>query len=1094
MIKKIIYILVLIFISNTCFAQNMKDVETLLKKLEQASNDTIKAGIYKDLCWIYRSDNLKLAADYGVKALQLYTLHNHILGQCDVLNKLGIVKRNTGEYSLALDYFFKILSIAEQPLCNNEIAYANNNICDVFIRLERFDKALEFADKALPLFSISNDKSGIAYNLNLKGLIYKNQKKWNNALPFFKQSLDIRLQIKHQVGIATSWQYIADCYLELNLIDSAYLYYKKSLDLFIKNGEKPGLSYIGMGKYFAAKKNYKKAIFYLNEAISISKIIKNPNILQKASEVLHKVYFSINDYENAYRFQTLANTTKDSLQNTDYIRKITSLEMNYHFEQQKKLENIELVNKKEAYESKIKIQKWITYSISAIFLIFIGLVIVGYRNFKYVRKTNLTLLESISDLTKAEEQINKLSIAVEQSPITIVITDINGCIEYVNPKFSELTGYSFEETVGKNPRILKSDKTDPKVYQDLWQTISRGETWVGEFINKKKNGEEFIENALIAPIFDKDKKIINYIGLEEDITARKRTEETLFNERALFRTIIDLIPEAIYVKDRQGRKILANPKEVMLSGKLSEEELLGKTDFDIYPEHVAIQSANEDALILQSGKPILNIESELTDENGHTKWQLGSKVPLLDIHGQITGIVGVSHDNTQRKQAEQTMLQYNEELKSLNDSIELQKSIIERSNAKLHGQASELSAKNRELEQFNLQLEKYYTVLNQSPTAVVITDIHGNIEYINPFFTTITGYTLSEVIGKNPRILKTNKTPKETFTDLWQTILSGKVWEGILINHKKDKSLFTERAIISPIFVNEQITGFVAIKEDVTELKKAEQMILESLDTTQNQKIIIEKAYKDITDSINYAKTIQDALLTSNELINSYIDEYFLVFKPKQVVSGDFYYVNKIDDNLIFGVSDCTGHGVPGGFITILGITYLHETIRQADITTPGAALNMLRQRIKTTFKSFGTINTNGMDISLCSVNSKTNILQYSGANNPIFIIRNGELIEFKATKNPIGFYLVEVDFENVEFQLCDNDLIYLFSDGFQDQFGGENFRKFTKKRLKELLLEIHQKPLTVQQEIVETTLANWQGNLEQIDDITLLVLKWKIS
>ncbi len=255
----------------------------------------------------------------------------------------------------------------------------------------------------------------------------------------------------------------------------------------------------------------------------------------------------------------------------------------------------------------------------------------------------------------------------------------------------------------------------------------------------------------------------------------------------------------------------------------------------------------------------------------------------------------------------------------------------------------------------------------------------------------------------------------------------------------------------------------------------------------------IKEAHKDITDNIKYAKTIQNALLTSKELIDSYFNDYFLLFKPKDQVSGDFYYINKINNNLIFAVADCTGHGVPGGFLTILGITYLHEIVRKEDIQNVGDALNLLRQRIKNTFKAFGSENYNGMDIAICAINQKTNILQYSGAYNPLWIIRNDKLTEYKATRNPIGFYPKEISFIPKEIQLQNNDIIYLFTDGYPDQINNEN-KKFSKRQLKDVFLEIHTMPLNKQKKHLVKNLKHWRQKQIQIDDITILGIKWGIK
>ncbi|NOU20086.1 MAG: SpoIIE family protein phosphatase [Bacteroidales bacterium] len=277
------------------------------------------------------------------------------------------------------------------------------------------------------------------------------------------------------------------------------------------------------------------------------------------------------------------------------------------------------------------------------------------------------------------------------------------------------------------------------------------------------------------------------------------------------------------------------------------------------------------------------------------------------------------------------------------------------------------------------------------------------------------------------------------------------------------------------------------------EIEEYNKKLLALNEELSEKKIIIEKAHKNILSSIEYAKTIQDALLTSKELINSWISEYFIFFKPKEKVSGDFYYINKLDDNLIFAVGDCTGHGVPGSFLTVLGITYLQDIVKRRETYNPGEMLNMLRQRIKEIFKSFGSNNRNGLDIALCSINTKTNVLQYAGANNPLYIIRNNELIEYKATRSPIGFYPVERTFENNVINLENDDLIYIFSDGFQDQFSGNNNAKFTPKRFRKMLLDIHKMPLPKQEEIITDTLQQWQNDIAQLDDITIMALKWEM-
>ncbi len=256
----------------------------------------------------------------------------------------------------------------------------------------------------------------------------------------------------------------------------------------------------------------------------------------------------------------------------------------------------------------------------------------------------------------------------------------------------------------------------------------------------------------------------------------------------------------------------------------------------------------------------------------------------------------------------------------------------------------------------------------------------------------------------------------------------------------------------------------------------------------------IDNLYKDVTNSINYAKKIQEALLPSKKALTKHFPEHFILFKPKDIVSGDFYYFKKINNKLIIAVADCTGHGVPGAFVSMLGIAFLNEIIRKTELSNASQILEDLRIQVKTSLNQTDakTITYDGMDIALCVIDTKTNKLQYSGAYNPLFIIRNSELIQIKATRNPIGCYINEKAFENNEVQLHKDDMLYIFSDGYADQLGEEKHKKFNIKRLRNLLLEIHKEKVNEQKIFLDKTIEKWKGNCEQIDDISILGIKHK--
>ncbi|MCF8296454.1 MAG: YfiR/HmsC family protein [Saprospiraceae bacterium] len=249
---------------------------------------------------------------------------------------------------------------------------------------------------------------------------------------------------------------------------------------------------------------------------------------------------------------------------------------------------------------------------------------------------------------------------------------------------------------------------------------------------------------------------------------------------------------------------------------------------------------------------------------------------------------------------------------------------------------------------------------------------------------------------------------------------------------------------------------------------------------------------KQITDSIYYAQRIQRAILPNLEDFDEALDNFFILYKPKDIVSGDFYWETKHDDNIVVVAADCTGHGVPGAFMSMLGMTFLNDIVNREGIIKPSEILNLLRNNIIDSLHQSGENQMlyDGMDIAVCTINSKTNIIQFAGANNPMFIIRNKELIQFKGDNMPVAIHDNMVSFTNKEFQLKKNDCIYIFSDGYVDQFGGVQGKKFLRKRLKNTLIDLHSLSMANQKEKLDLIFEEWKNTHEQIDDVLIIGIK----
>jgi ligand-binding sensor domain-containing protein/serine phosphatase RsbU (regulator of sigma subunit) len=280
------------------------------------------------------------------------------------------------------------------------------------------------------------------------------------------------------------------------------------------------------------------------------------------------------------------------------------------------------------------------------------------------------------------------------------------------------------------------------------------------------------------------------------------------------------------------------------------------------------------------------------------------------------------------------------------------------------------------------------------------------------------------------------------------------------------------------------------LQEEKAELEEKVQIRTVEL---RNEKEKVEAAHKDIKDSITYAKRIQTAILPQDEQFASLLPNSFVLFKPKDIVSGDFYWITQADDRVFFVAADCTGHGVPGGFMTMLGTSLLNEIVNEKNINEPARILDQLREKIIASLRQTAATgeSKDGMDMVICRIDRKTDMLTYAGANNSLYMIRENILKEFKPDKQPIGFYSEEKKpFSQHDIQLKPGDAVYMFTDGYADQFGGEKGKKFKYKQLEDLLTGIHEKPVAEQKHLLEKRFEEWRSGYEQVDDVLVIGLR----
>lgn len=319
----------------------------------------------------------------------------------------------------------------------------------------------------------------------------------------------------------------------------------------------------------------------------------------------------------------------------------------------------------------------------------------------------------------------------------------------------------------------------------------------------------------------------------------------------------------------------------------------------------------------------------------------------------------------------------------------------------------------------------------------------------------------------------------------------------------KDAKIKQQRTLRNALAAGLAAVGLIVIviayayrqkQKDNEKIREQNNRILAANEELKELNEITRQQNEEILSSIQYAHRIQAAVLPPESYITELLNENFIIYKPKEIVSGDFYWIRQINNYIIVASADCTGHGVPGAFMSMLGISYLNEIVARREVTQANHVLNELRKEIKHSLRQTGQkeASREGIDMALCVIDTKNNVMQFAGAYSPLYIISNsnGESVfkELKADMMPIGVHFVnDKSFTNHEIPLQIGDTFYVFTDGFIDQVGGPNNTRFSSRNLKKLLMDIHDQPMYEQKEIMEETLKEWMGKEPQRDDILII-------
>ncbi|MCR4560060.1 MAG: PAS domain S-box protein, partial [Bacteroidales bacterium] len=658
---------------------------------------------------------------------------------------------------------------------------------------------------------------------------------------------------------------------------------------------------------------------------------------------------------------------------------------------------------------------------------------------------------SVND--KTEEEKDKIALKAAMANLDLVANSTADVIlrydfrtfkmSFVSKSIKYMAGYEWEELIGT--RCV--DIFHPSVRQPIMDLITSYVTGQRSFDRGghdkvrlpmlKKDGTCIMTEVLSSFLRDSNDRPIDCISIIHDISETLRYEKQITEQNNVMNTLINNLIADVYLKDKDLRYKVANLRYAQSIGFDSVDKIINKTDSELgIEDSKGIEQFEQH--IINTANPSFNIERKITDKKGSEKWISTSKLSYKNSEGQISGVIGVVRDITSRKHYEQTILE---------------------------------------------RTRQFENTINTLTDVYVKTDNEGKIVEVSPSVCTLYGCKhKTEIIGKN--FFETLCQIDYDYHIFVKEITKiGRIdgFSNKLVNLSGEEK-YVEANLVTWVDSENAIAGFEGILHDVTE-----RVIREK--TIESQKRTIELAHQATMESITAAKRTQSAIMPF-EHIHSIFDNCFVIYRPKDVVGGDFFYATEKDGKTIATVGDCTGHGVAGALLSTLSMSYLRNTISDlfGEELTSENILETLRSNVIKTMNS-----DEGFDISLIVVDKEKKQLQFSGAFNSLFFVHRGVLTEYPADKCPIGRYPKLINFQRQTIDYEEGDEIFMFSDGYGDQFGGPANRRFGSTKLRELFAEVSRLSPSEQTNKINNTLNDWmaQQSLGQIDDVTVMGIKF---
>jgi len=676
--------------------------------------------------------------------------------------------------------------------------------------------------------------------------------------------------------------------------------------------------------------------------------------------------------------------------------------------------------------------------LAPIVLVFLVLILDYYFEKK---QTKLKYIEALN------EKI------ISNSFNSIVVADNSGKIIYVNISTEELFGYKKDELENKNLTILMPEnyaQMHNKGMEKHKKTGNKNVIGKGKvrLEGQKKDGTIFPMDLILSSFTHNNKAY--YSGEIQDLTSILKSEEQrdyLFKQinihKDFYENILNKIPVDIAVFDKNHKYLFVNPQAIKDNELRSF--IIGKDDFE-YCNYVGRDKSiaelrKQQFNKIKNEKKILEWEDTVESKDGEKHTVLRKFFPVLNEENELDIAIGFGLDISEKIQKDQEIIklaQYPKENPNL---------VI----------------------RFSFELESIYL----NPISILF--FKNSEKTISDFNKTIIPF-IKESIKKKKTIRRDIEFNNFTFDISFVPIIENKY-----VNiYGFDVTDFRRK-------INQQQNDLL----DLNKKLKKYNSILEK--DVEERTLEISKINNELSSSISYAKKLQNAVIAHQNLSKNVFKDSFIYYYPKDIVGGDFYFTYQLEDDLIFGVADCTGHGVPGAMLSLLCMTFLDNAINTHKLTVPNLILEKVNELLKNSFKQGDFLVRDGMDISVVTYNKKKSKLSFSGANSKILLIHNNERTLLDGDSKPIGYWLSDdnTSFKTKNIDLKENMNMYIFSDGLADQFGGERRKKLKYLKFYELLQSINELPSKDQKKSLSKFTLDWIGDEEQIDDITIAGIKF---